>query len=127
MQDTLRPQEPIGRNETDLRVTRPPREQRLQDAGRRALPDCDAASHSDDTVLLGEIFSNGVVVGVGNNHIVAAIDAKVLWSIETCFERFAIVPGESFEARSGNGANFSTSIHNSQRVSAPFQNVEQAL
>jgi len=42
-------------------------------------------------------------------------------------ERFATVAIESFAARPGHRADFPVSIHDSQRVPAPFQNVENAL
>src|SRR5438132_1370306 len=51
----------------------------------------------------------------------------MLWFIETCFERFATVAIDAFAARSGHCANFPVSTHDSQRMSAPFQNVESAL
>ena len=86
-----------------------------------------AASYANDPVFLRQIFANNMVIGVGNNHIVAAIDAQVLWFIETCSERFATVAVEAFVACPGHRADFSVPVHHPQRVPAPFQNVESAL
>jgi hypothetical protein len=49
----IREEEPVGGHEVHGRMPGPAREQRAQDAGRRALPHRDAAGQADDEGHLG--------------------------------------------------------------------------
>ena len=47
LEDGVGVEEAVGGDEVDVRMVRPARQQRLQDAGERALADGDAAGHAD--------------------------------------------------------------------------------
>src|SRR4051812_29124062 len=85
------------------------------------------AGDADDGAVFGDVFSNGVVLGVGNEDVAVPIEAEMFRAVEGREFRVAAIAGETFGAGAREGTDAALGIDDAQRVPAALEDVDVAF
>src|SRR5262249_43811990 len=91
------------------------------------VPFLAGSRNQDDSSLARQVFADDMIFRVSNHDVVLGINAQVLGTIELGIASDAGAPGEACPAGAGHGANFPLDVHDAQRVSGPFKDVDIPL
>ena len=85
------------------------------------------AGQADDLAVLGRVFADDVIGGVGDDYVVIAIDAQMFRPVEGSLPGVAAVAAVALGAGPRHGADLPLGIDDAQRMSAAFENVDVSL